>query len=415
MSTRTKQINELKTIVGYYSKKESDTRGKVIDTRFFKLSYDESSDMIYIQRGYLKKDGSINENKPISLKSVGPALTHQKDWIKEGFEKNNNEPKGLLTLEQIKNGQLTNSSEEISFEEVKEETPKLVAEEGKTVLIANQLLNIRQGQFEHVPSKNDNYFFDTHAEDVILDIQENRRVLLVGHTGCGKTSLLTEIASRINQSVIRSNMNGQTTVSEFVGMWTVKGGETIWVDGVLPKAMKEGMWLIIDEIDCADASILAILNSVLEKNGTLTLKEKGHEVIKPHDNFRIFATANAVGAMASFRHLYQGTNLMNEAFLDRFRVYLVNYMNPSEEVKVLTSSVSGLKKEWAEKMVRVANMVRESFTKGEIESTFSTRRLIDWGEMALRRKDLRRAAQIIIFSKVNGQDAKVIEGILNRI
>ena len=153
--------------------------------------------------------------------------------------------------------------------------------------------------------------------------------MLIGHTGAGKTSLIEQVAARAQHGVVRSNMNGQTTVGDFVGFWTVKGGETMWVDGVLPTAMREGLWLIVDEIDFAEPSILAALTAVLEPHGRLTLKEKGNEVVAPHPAFRLFATANAVGAMSQFRHLYQGANLMNEAFLDRWRVYLLDYLSPA--------------------------------------------------------------------------------------
>ncbi len=98
----------------------------------------------------------------------------------------------------------------------------------------------------------------------------------------------------------------------------MKGGETVWVDGVLPVAMRAGHWLIIDEIDFVEPAIIAVLTAVLEPGGRLLLKEKGDEIVTPHPAFRLFATANAAGAMSVYRHLYQGANLLNEAFLDRW-------------------------------------------------------------------------------------------------
>src|SRR6202042_134 len=146
-----------------------------------------------------------------------------------------------------------------------------------------------------VPTVNPAYLFAERFNDIIADIVENRRVMLIGHTGAGKTSLIEQVAARAQHGVVRSNMNGQTTVSDFVGFWTVKGGETMWVDGVLPTAMREGLWLIIDELDFAEPSILAVLTAVLEPNGRLLLKEKGNEIVAAHPSFRLFATANAVG------------------------------------------------------------------------------------------------------------------------
>ena len=198
------------------------------------------------------------------------------------------------------------------------------------VKIRSKELKKVTGYGEHVPKVNSAYHFAEFTDDLIEDMKEEKKVMLVGHTGCGKTSVIDQIGARMGQGVIRVNMNGQTTIGDFVGLWTVKGGETVWVDGVLPKAMREGHWLTVDELDFAEAAILSVLNSVLEPGGRLCLKEKGHEMIDPHPNFRLFATANAVGCMASFRALYQGTNVMNRAFLDRWRVYHVNYLPPEE-------------------------------------------------------------------------------------
>lgn len=125
-----------------------------------------------------------------------------------------------------------------------------------------------------VPRLNPAYLFSERFNDIVEDIVENRRVMLIGHTGAGKTSLIEQVAARSRHGVLRSNMNGQTTVGDFVGFWTVKGGETLWVDGVLPTAMREGLWLIVDEIDFAEPSILAALTAVLEPHGRLVLKEK---------------------------------------------------------------------------------------------------------------------------------------------
>ena len=115
-----------------------------------------------------------------------------------------------------------------------------------------------------VPRVNPAYLFSERFNDIVEDIVENKRVMLIGHTGAGKTSLIEQVAARAGHGVVRSNMNGQTTVGDFVGFWTVKGGETLWVDGVLPTAMREGLWLIVDEIDFAEPSILAALTAVLE-------------------------------------------------------------------------------------------------------------------------------------------------------
>lgn len=307
------------------------------------------------------------------------------------------------------------------------ETPKVKsAVKGGSVaidvtMIRSTEMKKQKGVNEFVPKLNEGYVFRPVADDICQDILEDKRVMFVGHTGTGKTSLIEQIAARMNQNVLRVNMNGQTTIGDFVGMWTVKGGETIWIDGTLPKAMREGHWLIVDELDFAEPAILSVLNAILEPQGSLMLKEKGHEIVKPHPDFRVYATANGVGCMAAYRGLYQGTNLMNEAFLDRWRVYHIDYMAPEDEIKAIINTIPRMKgkERIAGVIVRVANMIRESFKNEEITCTFSTRRMLDWADLMIRYKDDPqapfRAAESAIFSKVSREDAEVIRGIIQRI
>ncbi|MEQ5841924.1 AAA family ATPase [Paraburkholderia acidicola] len=264
-----------------------------------------------------------------------------------------------------------------------------------------------------VPAVNPAWLFTERFNDIIEDVVENRRVMLIGHTGSGKTSLIEQIAARAQYGVLRSNMNGQTTVGDFVGFWTVKGGETVWVDGVLPAAMREGRWLIVDEVDFAEPAILAVLTAVLEPGGRLLLKEKGNDIVEPHPSFRLFATANAVGAMSQFRHLYQGANLMNEAFLDRWRVYLIDYLSPDEEADVLMRTLAPhLSQTMAHTLAAIAADCRAAFAREDLASAFSTRRLLDWAQLMLRTGDPERAAGPAIYAKVSPEDAALIRSII---
>jgi cobaltochelatase CobS len=137
--------------------------------------------------------------------------------------------------------------------------------------------------------------------------------------------------------------------------------------------------------------------------------------VEPHPNFRVFGTANTVGCMSAFRHLYQGTNLMNEAFLDRWRVYHVDYLAAEQEVKVLVDTVERMNTKIATVIVRVGNMIREAFRKEEIACTFSLRRMIDWAELMVRHREPLKAAEASIFSKISPEDAEVITGIIKRV
>jgi len=264
-----------------------------------------------------------------------------------------------------------------------------------------------------VPKVNEHYVMPSFTKSFVKDIMENKNLLLTGPTGSGKTSLIMQIAARTNQSVIRLNANGQMTPSDLVGMFMVKGGETLWVDGALPKAMRDGDWLIIDEIDMCDPTNLAILNAVTEINGKLAIKEKGYEVVERHDRFRIFGTANSIGIMESQRSLYQGTMAMNEAFLDRFRVYHVDYQEKNSELEILVNTTK-IDRAVAEKMIQVANLVREAHSREEVSATFSLRKLIDWAEL-FKRESKEDAAKIAIFNKISKENGTYIKGLLEAV
>ncbi|WP_345816366.1 AAA family ATPase [Paraburkholderia sp. PREW-6R] len=292
-------------------------------------------------------------------------------------------------------------------------TNGLVADHGNGTVQVGTVQVPRGVAHPLVPRVNPAYLFPARFDDIVQDIVENRRVMLIGHTGAGKTSLIEQVAARSLHGVLRANMNGQTTAGDFVGFWTVKGGETLWVDGVLPTAMREGHWLIVDEIDFAEPSILAALTAVLEPHGRLVLKERGNEIVAPHPAFRLFATANAVGAMSQFRHLYQGANLMNEAFLDRWRVHMLDYLTPAEESDVLVRTLAPhMTRALAATLAAIAADCRAAFAREDLSSAFSTRRLLDWAELMLRTGDPERAAGPAIYAKVSPEDAALIRGII---
>lgn len=284
-----------------------------------------------------------------------------------------------------------------------------------------------------IPEVNPAYCMPAIADDIAQDIDENRPVLLTGHTGTGKSSMIEQIAAKMKggkgQQHVRVNANGQISIGDFVGMYIVKDGATEWIDGVLPLCVRNGYWLTIEELDFAEAPILAVTNTLLERNvfkrtlGKLTLKEHGHEIIEPHPDFRLFATANTAGRMSEFRSLYQGTNILNEAFLDRWRVYHVDYLPKDAEVKVLMGTIPDMDQGGAEALVEFADELRDAFKNETLQSPFSTRRLIDFAEMLCRKKEQKAgsemqmildAAEVCIISKVQGADGEAIKAMIQQ-
>lgn len=235
------------------------------------------------------------------------------------------------------------------------------------------------------------YRFQPFIKDVIDCIHAKENVLLTGGTGVGKTTHIVQLASRVKQPILRINFNGETRMSDLIGKMTVINGETHWVDGVLPTAMRNGYWILFDELDFADPAVLSLLHPVLEQNPMLTLKENGGEIIKPHPLFRVFATANSIGAMSDRAGAYGGTNTMNEAFLDRWHVVFVDNLPEKEEVRVVRFEAPGLNATMAKKMVAFANMARRNdfgdsngLYSGD---NFSTRKVLAWAKKSALHRD----------------------------
>lgn len=234
-----------------------------------------------------------------------------------------------------------------------------------------------------IPTVNPHYRFQSFTSDIIDAVNHAEPLLLTGGTGVGKTSHILQLGARVHQPVLRINFNGETRLSDLIGKVTVVDGSTVWADGVLPQAMRRGWWLLLDELDFAEPAVLSLLHPVLEEQPTLTLKEHGGEVIVPHPSFRLFATANSIGAMQERSGSYAGTMTMNDAFLDRWQVLLVPNLNAADERRVLLGEVPGLKPRWARQIVEFAAQARDA--SGPLAArigsdNFSTRRVLAWAK-----------------------------------
>jgi len=252
-------------------------------------------------------------------------------------------------------------------------------------------------------------------ECLALGLQLNEPVFIFGPTGCGKTTLVKELAAACTQPCLRINMNKDWDNDMLVGtkelIETAEGNTiTSFSPGVLTKAMQRGWWLLIDEMDAAPADVLLTLQGVLE--GDALVLESG-EVIKPHTHFRIIATGNTNGR-GDETGLYVGTHVLNEATLDRFGVVIkADYPEKETEIQILTGR-TGISEDKARKMVECAQKVREAFENEACYCTFSTRRLISWAAKAMILGDVRRASQIAVINKLSGDDAKFVDGITQR-
>lgn len=257
----------------------------------------------------------------------------------------------------------------------------------------------------------ESYRFQPFLADVIDSIHAKENVLLTGGTGVGKTTHILQMAARIMQPVLRINFNGETRMSDLIGKVSVINGETVWVDGVLPSAMRKGYWLLLDELDFADPAVLSLLHPVLEDDSQLVLKENGGEIIRPHKNFRVFATANSIGAMQDRAGAYGGTNQMNEAFLDRWQVIFVDNLPEKEEILVVRSKVKGLTNILAKRIVQFANKARnQDFSDGFQFSgdNFSTRKVLAWAKKTALHRNAIVGAKLAWLDKMPKDEQDVV-------
>ena len=222
-------------------------------------------------------------------------------------------------------------------------------------------------------------------------------LLLTGPTGCGKTSLIRQVAARLYWPVQEVTCHGRLEFADLLGGFQLIQGETRFIHGPLAVAAREGHLLIVNEIDLMDPAELAGLNDIVE-GAPLVIAQNGGEVIQPDRKFRVIATGNSAGS-GDASGLYQGVLRQNLAFLDRFRVLAVAYPDPESELSLLDQLVPGLPTEIARKLVVVANEVRRLFlgesgsapgadlatgnAGGELTVTLSTRTLVRWARLTV--------------------------------
>jgi cobaltochelatase CobS len=247
-----------------------------------------------------------------------------------------------------------------------------------------------------VPAVDQTYRFGReNLSDVLAWLQHGDQdaLYLSGPTGSGKSSLICQIAARLNIPVQRVTAHSRLEVPELIGHHTVVDGDMVYVDGPLTTAMRYGHIFLLDEIDLLDPATAAGMNGIVE-GGPLVIPENGGEVVTPHPQFRFVATGNTAGA-GDRSGLYQGALRQNLAFMDRFWMVVVGYPDPVQEGKILEAAVPSLPQPIREKMIEVANTVRKLFMgEGDgdgnsIEVTMSTRTLIRWAYLTNFFKGLR--------------------------
>jgi cobaltochelatase CobS len=265
------------------------------------------------------------------------------------------------------------------------------------VEVKNKLLS------ERLPASLDNYYLPKWRDRFAARINNGSMLFLSGPAGSGKSELVRVLADAAGKELIRINFVSGIGESQLVGKYIVKNGETVFNYGLVPLAMKNGWWLLLDEIDYAEPEHLAILQPVLE-GGSLVMIQNEGEKITPHPDFRIIATGNTKGR-GDVSQSYVGTNFLNASFMDRFTVFEMDYTE--KEVDIIENETGD--KTLAEKLVQVFQLFRKSAEDGQINNAvFSTRRIVQVCK-ALRIGDsLKEAFEYEIFSRYDKEESKLL-------
>jgi cobaltochelatase CobS len=277
-------------------------------------------------------------------------------------------------------------------------------------------------QLAEVPVNDDRWFpgkrEKEYMEIIAAAIQDDDNVFIFGPPGGGKTTFLKQLGAVTNTPVVIFQFSNGISVEDFIGekeLVTDETGNTItkWRDGAFTRCWRNGYYIIFDEFTAAPANIMLRLHGPLDGNELIVI-ENGGEVIPKHPRTRIFATDNTNGR-GDDSGMFTGTNVMNEATLDRFGTVIeFSYPDKVTERKILVSK-TGISSEVAKNMVEVAVIVREAFNNEECYCTFSTRRLIAWAKKAIRFGDERKAAEISVLGRLSRDDSAFVDSIIQRI
>ncbi len=256
---------------------------------------------------------------------------------------------------------------------------------------------------ERVPPIDDSYRFDpetTHA--ILAGFAYNRRVLIQGYHGTGKSTHIEQVAARLRWPCSRVNLDSHISRIDLIGKDAIKirNGKQVteFHEGILPWALRNPVAIVFDEYDAGRADVMFVIQRVLEVDGKLTLLDQ-NEVIHPHPYFRLFATANTVG-LGDTTGLYHGTQQINQGQMDRWSmVATLNYLSHEAECRIVEAKCPEESPEEIARMVTVANLTRTAFMNGDISTVMSPRTVISWAENARIFGDLGFAFRLTFLNK----------------
>ncbi len=269
---------------------------------------------------------------------------------------------------------------------------------------------------EYVPEIDKNYKFDKDTTLAILSgFSFNKRVLVQGYHGTGKSTHIEQVAARLNWPCIRVNLDSHISRIDLIGKdaITIKDGKQIteFQEGILPWSIQNPIALVFDEYDAGRPDVMFVIQRVLEAEGNFTLLDK-NKVLKQHKYFRLFATSNTVG-LGDTTGIYHGTQQINQGQMDRWNIVTsLNYLSLEKEMEIILAknkSYNNSKgKEEIANMIKVASLTRKGFVSGDISTVMSPRTVMHWAENNLIFKDIGYSFRVTFLNKCDEVEKNII-------
>lgn len=269
---------------------------------------------------------------------------------------------------------------------------------------------------DHVPEVDPGYRFQPDVTLAILaGFMRNRRVMVQGLHGSGKSTHIEQVAARLNWPCVRVNLDGHISRLDLVGRdaIVVRDGQQVteFQEGIVPWALQRPVALIFDEYDAGRPDVMFVIQRILERDGSFTLLDQ-NRVIRPHPAFRLFATANTVG-LGNTTGLYHGTQLLNHAQIDRWNVVAtLDYLPPEQEAEIVLARVPELAddagRQLVDAMVALAGLTRQGFAAGDLSTLMSPRTVISWAENCQIFRDTALAFRLTFLNKCDESERPAV-------
>ncbi len=269
---------------------------------------------------------------------------------------------------------------------------------------------------DHVPEVDEVYRFNADVTLAILaGFNANRRVMVQGLHGTGKSTHIEQVAARLNWPCVRVNLDGHISRLDLVGKDAIvlesDKQVTRFQEGIVPWALRRPVALVFDEYDAGRPDVMFVIQRILERDGKFTLLDQ-NQVLRPHSCFRLFATSNTVG-LGNLTGLYHGTQMLNHAQIDRWDIVAsLNYLPGAEEIAIVLARVPELDDDRGRplvaSMVALANLTRHGFSAGDVSSLMSPRTVIAWAENLGYFSDPARAFRLSYLNKCDEAEHPIV-------